>query len=289
VGYIKDPDGEGLQHAIVTVKGTDLRTESGDDGRYKFRSVHSGDAEVQVSCYGYRSGSARTFVISGISDDQALDLNLTLTRLTAMDGVDRTSGKVDVSGRVVDKNTNLVENASVSMYGNGTVRTGSDGAFSFRDVNPGRAAITVEAANFTITEYVLFVQNGTGPFDIVLDTVAGVVNQDETDGQVTLQVRLKDRSGGGISGGMVSVNGKYAMTDAVGYASFQLPAAFKMTIQGSAYGQGSGHFISYFPEGEGSAELVLPGEAPEAQKGDREDIKGRMSMCNSISSPVAKG
>ena len=287
-GYVKDPDGEGIPNAIVSVKGMDQRSDTGDDGRYKFKSVEGGDRVLEVSCYGFRSASVRTFIISGLNEFQVLDLNVTLSRLASVPGTDTTTGIVDVPGKVTDKNTNPVAGAIVSMLNNGSVTTGADGTFMFHGVAPGKALITVEASNHTVTERTFFVQNGTaaGPLTIQLDTAVGVVEEDETDGQVMLSVRLKDTGGNGISGGMVSVMGQYIQTDPTGYAGLQLRAN-KMNVTGSAYGHGSAYAMSYVPEGDRSVELVLGSEQPENQKGDREDIKGRMTMCSSISTMTA--
>ncbi len=86
-GTIADSSGAPLTNASVTVEGTDLRVQSGNQGEYEIRGVPAGERTMRVRLIGYQAASARVEVTGGAETRRDFTLGRSAVQLAPIDVV----------------------------------------------------------------------------------------------------------------------------------------------------------------------------------------------------------
>ncbi len=129
---------EPIEGAEVKILGSDLVTYTDAQGEYAFPVLNEGNLSVRVSSFGYVSEEVELNIDGNITQDFALALLPNAT----------------VSGKVVDKDNNPLENANITITGYDNYSTTSDanGNFTVTDVLFADDYTIVTEKEFYITD-----------------------------------------------------------------------------------------------------------------------------------------
>lgn len=138
-GRITDSNGNGIAHAKLTVRLTNIETESNEDGYFKFDILPSGQTSIVIEAIGYES--------------QTLNINLSGDAMTR-DITLKALGKATISGSVVASDDNAkLAGATILIEGYAPFQTTTDGdgVFSIDGVYTGKSYnVVIEYPNYDI-------------------------------------------------------------------------------------------------------------------------------------------
>lgn len=259
----------------LTLNGAEYREISVfNDGSFAVNGVFPGSYNLEAQLNGFHAIN-RTITLNA---NQTLDLQLQMVAL----GTPLLNESVVLSGRVLDHQGSLLENASVQLNGDRETTTDAQGRFSFAAVTRGDINLQLAADGFLQQRvHAYLAAGGSGQLgDLILFPNVGETAPDQL--QLLVQVSARD-SGAALSGATVTLAGLgSAPTDAFGRVTFTginqnqlnvtatapgfLPQTRQLTNLGS--GRVATH-LSLLPEGDdGATGLSLSGVVTDRDTGD---------------------
>ena len=219
VGMVKDAvSGKPIPEAIATVAGTDVRSVTGDDGRFEVAGLRSGEASVSLSAPGYGTRQ----ITCSLQADHRTETEITL------------AGAGSVQGQVLSSlGEKPLPGASVTLVGTpvGTT-TDTNGNFTFASLPPEQLTLLVSRSGYRDRELSLSgSEQPDQPVEIVLEGAGGITGRvldaateaAVTDATITIgnsQTKTETNSSGDFAIQSLPVGG-YQVTIARGWLSFE--------------------------------------------------------------------
>jgi hypothetical protein len=146
VGHIIAPGGFPIDGAEVKVKDIGQPTRTDSRGAFTIADVPKGQFTISVRKVGYLPA---TYIVDWPAEKDSLKIEMLPSR-TELDTVKVTAQLKVLGGIVVNERGNPIAGATVDLLGvrNGTVTTGSDGWFTFKNVKTGPVVFRVLAEGF---------------------------------------------------------------------------------------------------------------------------------------------
>ena len=165
VGTVKDAvSGKPISKAVATVIGTDVRSVTGDDGRFEVAGLQSGEASVRLSAPGYGTRQ----ITCSLQADHRTETEITL------------AGAGSVQGRVLSSlGKKPLPGASVTLVGT-PVGTTSDanGNFALPSLPPEQLTLLVSRSGYRDRELSLSgSEQPDQPVEIVLEGAGGITGR----------------------------------------------------------------------------------------------------------------
>lgn len=173
--------GEPISGAIVVISGTDLREETGDDGRFLFEDVESGDVTIVVGASGFRALSFSFSLGVGRQINIASPIALVAQaanaggELVITEAPDRGApGFGTIAGRIVVEGTDRGLRAAVVQTGASQDVTDDDGYFLLRGLGEGPHHMVVRRVGYEPVEVEVRMEDGA---QMQIETAIGLVLQ----------------------------------------------------------------------------------------------------------------
>ena len=218
VGMVKDAvSGKPIPEAVATVAGTDVRSVTGDDGRFEVAGLRSGEASVSLSAPGYGTRQ----ITCSLQADHRTETEITL------------AGAGSVQGQVLSSlGEKPLPGASVTLVGTpvGTT-TDTNGNFTFASLPPEQLTLLVSRSGYRDRELSLSgSKQPDQPVEIVLEGAGGITGRvldaateaAVTDAAITIgnsQVKTETNSSGDFAIQSLPVGGYQVTIAADGYPS----------------------------------------------------------------------
>ena len=208
-------DGSGAAFPGASVTGAGLTTTTDANGNYTLNQVPAGSVTLVASAAGH-SPAQETVTISTGNTVTAPTMTLS-------------SNLANVTGQVVDSNSNPIVGASVS-FGGGTATTDSTGTYNFTNIPAGTIQLVASATGFqSVTQNVTLTGGSTTTANFTLATASN------SPGTVTGTV-TNAQTHGVISGATATWNATSVTSNAGGVYSIAAVAGGTQTITAKANG-----------------------------------------------------
>lgn len=145
-GFVKDPHGNPLRNAKITIKGIEQQHNVSKNLAFFHVLVPSGQYQLQVTCANFTGKTIGVSIGESIVDLAEVILEPDTSVATVRHN--------DISGFVTDENGSPVANAEIGIKENWKKKayTNHVGQFEMTDINADSAVLTVKAQGFTKSE-----------------------------------------------------------------------------------------------------------------------------------------